>query len=69
VKLYKVNFTKRIKGKKHALFHAANWRRNGELIEFLDESGNVLQRFSILQIRGEPFIFADGDDPLCAVSP
>ena len=69
MKLYKVCFKKRIKGKMHALFHAACWHRNGELIEFLDEAGNVLQRFSVYDVKGAPFVFADGDDPMFSVSP
>ena len=53
----------------HAMFHAAGWRKNSELIEFVDDAGKVIQRFSIYDVKGAPFIFSDGDDPLCAVLP
>jgi hypothetical protein len=69
MKLYKVWFKRRIKGKTHAMFHAADWRKNGELIEFVDDAGKVIQRFSIYDVKGTPFVFSDGDDPMYAVLP
>lgn len=69
MRLYKVWFKRRIKGKMHAMFHAADWRKNGALIEFVDEAGDVIQRFSVYDVKGAPFVFADGDDPLGSVLP
>jgi hypothetical protein len=69
MKLYKQWFKKRIKGKMHAMFHAADWRKNGELIEFVDDAGNVVQRFSVYDVKGEPFVFRDDDDPQCSILP
>jgi hypothetical protein len=51
------------------MFHAADWRKNGELIEFVDDAGNVVQRFSIYDVKGEPFVFGDDDDPQCSILP
>ena len=62
MKTFQVVFKKRINRKKSRLVEAADHRRNGSRLEFINEHGDVIEWFDVFKVESFS-LFSDPDDP------